>query len=101
MALVREDFEKETLDAWRVFVHSLDQSLVRLEQDLKEGKEMMDICTDEWCRATEHYIDDIGNALFSISEPRWASQEDSKKIKDLKRRLHDIYAEYKGISKSR
>ena len=101
MALEREDFEKETLDAWRVFVNSLDQSIVRLEQDLKEGKEMLDICTDEWCRATEHYIDDIGNALFSISEPRWASQEDSKRIKDLKRRLHDIYAEYKSISVSR
>ena len=101
MALEREDFEKETLDAWRVFVNSLDQSIVRLEQDLKEGKEMLDICTDEWCRATEHYIDDIGNALFSISEPRWASQEDSKRIKDLKRRLHDIYEEYKSISVSR
>ena len=97
MALAREDFEKETLEAWRVFVDSLDQSLVRLEKDLEEGKEMRDICTDEWCRATEHYIDDIGNALFSISEPRWASEEDSKKIKNLKRRLHDLYAEYKGV----
>ena len=38
MALVREDFEKETLEAWRVFVHSLDQSLVNLEQDLKVAK---------------------------------------------------------------
>ena len=101
MALVREDFEEETLNAWRVFINSLDQSLVLLEQDLQEGKEMLNICTDEWCRATEHYIDDIGNALFSISEPRWSSEEDSKRIKDLKRRLHDIYAHYKGISKAR
>ena len=101
MAIVRDDFEKETIEAWRVFVDSLDQSIVHLEQDLKEGKEMLDICTDEWCRATEHYIDDIGNALFSIHEPRWASKEDSKRIKDLKRRLHDIYAEYKGVKKSR
>ena len=101
MALIREDFEEETLNAWRVFINSLDQSLVLLEQDLQEGKEMLNICTDEWCRATEHYIDDIGNALFSISEPRWSSEEDSKRIKDLKRRLHDIYAQYKGISKAR
>ena len=101
MALVRVDFEKETIEAWRVYVESLDQSLNRLEQDLNEGKEMLEICTDEWCRATEHYIDDIGNALFSISEPRWSSDEDSNRIKDLKRRLHDIYAEYKGVAKGR
>ena len=101
MALVREDFEKETLEAWRVFVDSLERSLALLEQELKESKEMMDICTDEWCQATEHYIDEIGNALFSISEPRWSSEEDSKRIKVLKRRLHDIYAEYKGVTTSR
>jgi hypothetical protein len=97
MGLIRDDFEKETLDAWRTFVDSLDKSLAHLERDLTEAEEMRDICTDEWCQATEHYIDDIGNALFSISEPRWSSKEDSKKIKDLKRRLHDIYAKYKGV----
>jgi len=100
MALVREDFEKETLEAWKTFVDSLDRALTNLEQELKEGKEMRDICTDEWCQATEHYIDDIGNALFSISEPRWASEEDSRRIKSLKRRLHDMYAEYKVLPKS-
>ncbi len=100
MALVREDFEQETLEAWKTFVDSLDSALTKLEQELKDGKEMLDICTDEWCQATEHYIDDIGNSLFSISEPRWASEEDSRRIKDLKRRLYDIYAEYKVLPKS-
>ena len=71
MALVRDDFEKETIEAWRVFVDSLDRSLVHLEQDLKEGIEVREICTDERCQATERYVDDIGNALFSTSEPRW------------------------------
>ena len=64
MALIREDFEKETLEAWKTFIDSLDKALTKLEQELEEGKEMLDICTDEWCQATEHYIDDIGNALF-------------------------------------
>ena len=100
MALIREDFEKETLEAWRTFVDSLERSASYLEQDLTDAKEMMDICTGEWCQATEHYIDDIGNALFSISEPRWASEEDTKRIKDLKRRLHEIYAQYKGLPKA-
>jgi hypothetical protein len=45
--------------------------------------------------ATEHVIDDLSNDLFSISEPGWASDEDTKKLKAQKRRVHDIYAQYK------
>jgi hypothetical protein len=33
--------------------------------------------------------------IFSISEPYWSSEEDSKKIKEPKRRVHDLYAKYK------
>ena len=43
----------------------------------------------------EHVIDELSNSLFSISEPRWTNDEDSKKIKTLKRRVHDLYAKYK------
>ena len=52
---------------------------------------------DEWCEATEHVIDELSNALFSISEPRWSSPEDSKKIKRLKRRVYDLYVNYRGV----
>jgi len=44
-----------------------------------------------------HLFDELGNALFSISEPRWSSDEDSKRIKALKRRLYDIYVNYRGV----
>jgi len=55
------------------------------------------VCTDEWCEATEHVIDELSNALFSISEPRWSNQEDSLRIKQLKRRVHDLYADYRNV----
>lgn len=64
--------------------------------DLDESASFADICTDEWCAANEHVIDELGNMLFSISEPRWASKEESRRIKGLKRRLHDLYAHYKS-----
>ena len=69
-----------------------------LEKGLAEASEMRDICTDEWCVATEHVIDELANSLFSISEPKWSSPEDSKKIKVLKRRVHDLYAKYKATA---
>ncbi len=86
------------IESWRVFINNLEKSLNMLEKDIDEAAQMQDICTLEWCEATEHVIDEIGNSLFSISEPRWASQDDSNKIKVLKKRLHDLYAKYKATS---
>jgi hypothetical protein len=77
---------------------SMEKSLDMLERDIKEAADVASECTQEWCEATEHYIDDIGNYLFSIHEPRWADPEDSKRLKNLKKRLHDIYAEYKSTA---
>jgi hypothetical protein len=77
----------------------MEESLDLLEQGIKEAAEMAKMCTDEWCEATEHVIDDLGNALFSISEPHWSSEEDSKKLKELKKRVHRLYSGYKSVSR--
>ncbi len=98
MPLIKETFEKDTLEAWRVYMNALEKSLEQLEQDIDEAAHMFDICTEEWCTANEHVIDELGNALFSISEPRWSDESDSRKIKHLKHRLHDLYAKYKGAA---
>ena len=90
--------QENITQTWRVFLDNLEKSLNMLEKDIDEAAQMQDICTLEWCEATEHVIDEIGNSLFSISEPRWASQNDSDKIKALKKRLHDLYAKYKAAS---
>lgn len=83
---------------WRQFVNNLEMSLDLVEKQLNEAAEMTEICTSEWCQATEHVLDELGNFLFSISEPRGASEEDSQKLKQLKRRLHDLYAQYKSTT---
>jgi hypothetical protein len=36
--------------------------------------------------------------LFSISEPKGAPAEDTRKLKALKKRLHDLYAKYKATA---
>ena len=76
---------------------ALEQSLDHLDEDIDEATKMAGICTDEWCEATEHVIDELSNALFSISEPRWSTAEDSEKIKKLKRRVYDLYVNYRGV----
>jgi hypothetical protein len=84
--------------AHRQFMENLEDTVKLLDQDIQEAAEMGEICTDEWCLATEHTLDELANLIFSISEPRWASLEDSQKIKSLRHRVHDLYAQYKSIS---
>jgi hypothetical protein len=93
----KDEIQEDIVDAWRTYLVALEKSIEKLEREIKESSEMAGACTDEWCQATQHYIDDINNALFSISEPRWTNNEDSDKIKALKRRVHDLYADYREV----
>ena len=98
MSIPIDAIPNEMVDGWRMFVNNLAKSLDMLEKDIEEAAQMQEECTLEWCEATEHVIDELSNSLFSISEPRWTSDEDSKKLKALKRRVHDLYARYKSTA---
>jgi len=93
------EMEETMLRAHREFLENLDASLNLVAQDIDEAGEMSHICTDEWCLATEGVLDELAKVIFSISEPRWLSKEDSKKISGLRHRIHDLYARYKGVRK--
>ena len=98
MPLIKEKYDKQWEEAWKTYVAALEKSLIELERDIEEASKMTDVCTDEWCAAVEHVVDELNNALYSISEPRWSSEEDSRKIKALKKRVYDLYARYKNVS---
>ena len=100
MSMPRNEIGSEMENAWGVFAQSLDKSIRLLDTDIKEAKYMASKCTDEWCSATEHVIDELNNALFSISEPRWSDAAVSNKIKELKHRVHDLYANYNIVYRS-
>ena len=93
------NIEETIIQSWRDFVSNMDKSIVMLENEIDEAAQMASTCTSEWCEATEHVIDELSNSLFSISEPRWSSKEDSDKIKQLKRKIHDLYAKYKSTAR--
>jgi BMFP domain-containing protein YqiC len=97
MSMPKDEVQKEMVDAWRIYLEALEQSMNKLDADIKEAAEMADQCTSEWCEATQHVIDELGNSLFAISEPRWANEEDSNRIRALKRRVHDLYANYREV----
>jgi type II secretory pathway component PulJ len=100
MSMPKDQIQGEMAEAWRTYLDSLQTAMNKLDKDINEASEMAGICTDEWCEATEHVIDELANSLFSISEPRWANPEDTKKLKKLKKRVYDLYADYKGVYKA-
>jgi len=97
MSMPKDEIQQEMVDAWRAFMDGLEKSVQKLDEDINEASVMADQCTSEWCEATQHVIDELSNALFSISEPRWANNEDSQRLKSLKRRVYDLYANYRDV----
>ena len=93
------EMEETMLRAHREFLANLEKSLNLVAQDIEEAGEMTHICTDEWCLATEGVLDELAKVIYAISEPRWLSKEDSKKISDLRHRIHDLYGRYKAVGK--
>lgn len=100
MPMPKDDIQSEMNSAWNTYLNALDKSLNSIAADIEQTSQMTDQCTSEWCEATEHYLDDIANALFSISEPRWSDPSDSQRIKHLKRKVHDLYADYRQVYRS-
>jgi hypothetical protein len=101
MEMPDEIVRKRVFEGWKSFVDNLEESLALLEKEIDFTSKMVNACTLEWCEASERALDDISNSLFSISEPSWLSEEDSKKLKALKRKVHDVYAKYKGAASKR
>jgi len=93
------EMENSMLVAYREFLTNLDNSLDMLDEDISEAAEMTQICTDEWCLSTEGVVDELAKTIYAISEPRWLRDEDSKKIRHLRDRVHDLYAKYKSVRK--
>jgi hypothetical protein len=93
----QKDMESTMLRAHRDFIAGLEKSIVILEKDLGEAGDMEHVCSDEWCQATEDFIDELHKNVYSISEPRWATAEDSEKIKELRRRIKKLYTKYEKI----
>jgi hypothetical protein len=91
------EMENNMLQAHREFVTNLNKSVDMLDEDIKEAAGMTEICTGEWCFAIEDVIDELHKCIYSISEPRWLTEDDSKALRDLRRRVRDIYVKYKGI----
>lgn len=86
--------------AHRNFMDNLSKSLDILEHDIEEAREVDNVCTGRWCTAVESSLDELSKYIYSISEPRWVSDSDSKRLTGMRHRVHDLYAKYKSLRPS-
>lgn len=85
-------------EAWSSYIENLSQSLDQLEKDIDEAKEMKQECSDEWCQATEHVIDELHKAAFSIHEPPFTDDQVSDRLRKLKGRIRDVYGDFQELA---
>ncbi|WP_051305775.1 hypothetical protein [Desulfogranum mediterraneum] len=95
---MQKDMVDSFLMTHRTFMDNLNQSFEIIEHDIQESAEFGSECNDEWCSALESSLDELAKYIYSISEPRWLPDEDSKRIHEMRQRLHDLYAQFKGMS---
>lgn len=93
--------QKDMIDSFQLshrdYMKNLAVCLDRIEKEFEESREIDEICSGEWCRAIEFSLDELAKDLYSISEPRWVSQDYSRTLRNMRRRLHDLYAKYQGV----
>lgn len=83
--------------AWQTYTENLHASMQKLEQTVNEAAEMPMDCTEEWCANARALLDDLNHQIFSIHEPKWSTSEDEARIKEMRRKIHDIYARLAAI----
>lgn len=94
------EMENIMLKGHREFMTNLEKAVEIIEQELKDAAELTKVCTGEWCRAVESVIDDLHKSVYSISEPRFATEEDTKRLRNLRCRVRDAYALLSGHLKT-
>ncbi len=87
--------EESFFKTHRDYIENLTASLEVLGKEISEAKETKGLWTEEWCLATESYLDELAKMIYSISEPYWLTAKDSAKTRELRQRIHDLYARYK------
>ncbi len=92
---------QETLvGAQKEFIEQIEEAINRLEAEIKEASEVEHAGHEEWQRSIEGYIDELHRVIFSLAEPRYGSEEDHKKIAALRKKLRDLYADFKNMAKA-
>jgi hypothetical protein len=75
-------------------IEALRNRLDQVEESIQNSISVTSACTNEWCESAEAVIDELTDAIYSLNVPRWADQEQSTRVKTLKKKAREVYAKY-------
>ncbi len=79
------------------FINQLEEATNRLEQEIREAADVEKAGRADWERSIGGYIDELHRVIFSLAEPRYGSEKEHQKIAELRKRLKDLYADFKNM----
>ena len=94
------ELQEKLIGAQKEFIDQIEEAINRLENEIKEASEVEHSGRAEWERSIGGYIDELHRVIFSIAEPRYGSEKEHKKIAELRKKLKDLYADFKNMSKN-
>jgi len=98
MAQTKKSIEKDAMRSWTSDLSTLEQALRQMEKGIQDSISVTSACTNEWCESVEAVIDELTDAIYSLKVPRWADQEQSTRVKNLKKKAREVYAQYMRAS---
>ncbi|NPA95878.1 MAG: hypothetical protein GXO58_10685 [Thermodesulfobacteria bacterium] len=81
------------------YIDAIEDAISTLEKEIKEAMDVEKSGNPEWEKSIEGYIDELHSIIFSLPEPRHGHKDLHKKIAELRKRIKDIYADFKAMIK--
>lgn len=94
MENTKKSITENTMTAWESYLSTLEHALVQMEKSIEESVSVPAACTNEWCESVEEVIDELTDAIYAFSIPRWADAEQAARVKNLKKKARQVYAKY-------
>jgi hypothetical protein len=83
---------------WTSYLQALEESLDILDKELATAEKDSQVCTIEWCTSTEELIADLVHVIYNLHVPKWISKESADRLKEQKKRIHNLYARFITIT---
>jgi hypothetical protein len=98
MEKTKKAIKENTMMAWASYLSTLEHALLQMERSIDSSISVPSACTNEWCESVEEVIDELTEAIYAFNIPRWADQEQTARVKNLKKKAREVYAKYMRAS---
>ncbi|HHD63433.1 MAG TPA: hypothetical protein ENK96_03495 [Desulfobulbaceae bacterium] len=78
------------------YVENIEKAIQLIKEEIKEAVSVEKANHPEWQHSIGGYIDELHRVVFALAEPRYGTDEDHRKIVELRNQVKDLYAYMKN-----